>query len=89
MSEQLVGITQHTTDTPGFRAVTKQRFSDFIVHEIGLDGNISSSASIENDSDPLVGNREPGCGLMLIVHSSTELRSCDLAEILPDDFLDR
>ncbi|KAL3916263.1 MAG: hypothetical protein SGPRY_006897, partial [Prymnesium sp.] len=30
-------ITQHTTSTPAFRAVTKQRFSDFVVHEIGLD----------------------------------------------------
>ena len=38
MTEQMVGITQHTTQTVAFRAVTKQRYSDFIVHEMRMDG---------------------------------------------------
>eukprot|EP00966_Prymnesium_polylepis_P062325 1445878-Prymnesium_polylepis.1 len=38
MAEAAVGITQHTTDTTAFRAVTKQRYSDFIVHEMQMDG---------------------------------------------------
>jgi hypothetical protein len=48
-SEESVGITAHTTNSISFRAVTKQRFSDFIVHEIDLCGVKTTLKSINYD----------------------------------------
>ena len=44
--EKLVGITEYTNKAPGFRGILKQRYSDFIVREIGLDNVASSLTSI-------------------------------------------
>jgi len=38
--EEDVGIRVFLGDHSGFRGVVKQRFSDFIVHEVRLDGSI-------------------------------------------------
>lgn len=41
VSESDVGITHFLTpENPGFRGQIKQRYSDFMVNEIGLDGNV-------------------------------------------------
>ena len=42
VTEASVGITEHTTAGSGFRAVTKARFSDFIVHEVDLSGELAT-----------------------------------------------
>ncbi|KAK1311323.1 hypothetical protein QJS10_CPA08g00293 [Acorus calamus] len=40
LDETDVGISCFVSDTPGFRGVLKQRYSDFIVNEVDRDGNI-------------------------------------------------
>lgn len=40
LSEENVGITVFTTETKPFRGIIKQRYSDFMVHEIDLEGNV-------------------------------------------------
>jgi len=40
INEADVGITEYLLDLPGYDAVIKQRYSDFNVHEIDLDGNL-------------------------------------------------
>ena len=37
--EASLGITEFLTPGPGFLAITKLRFTDFIVHEVSLSGN--------------------------------------------------
>eukprot|EP00899_Mesostigma_viride_P015275 jgi/Mesvir1/23749/Mv25773-RA.2 len=39
-SENSVGIECFTTETPGFLAILKQRYSDFIVNEVDLSGTV-------------------------------------------------
>ncbi|EOD17688.1 hypothetical protein EMIHUDRAFT_243837 [Emiliania huxleyi CCMP1516] len=45
-SEASVGITETCTPGPGFRAATKQRYSDFIVNEVRLSGEPVHLASL-------------------------------------------
>ena len=45
-TEPSVGISAFTTTTPAFRAVTKQRWSDFIVHEVALSGRVVELVAI-------------------------------------------
>ncbi|KAK1271789.1 hypothetical protein QJS04_geneDACA007517 [Acorus gramineus] len=40
LDETDVGISCFVSDTPGFRGVLKQRYSDFIVNEVDREGNI-------------------------------------------------
>ena len=44
--ESQVGITETCTPGPGFRAATKQRYSDFIVNEVRLSGEPVHLASL-------------------------------------------
>ena len=37
--EATLGITEFLTPGPGFTAITKQRYADFIVHEVALSGH--------------------------------------------------
>jgi hypothetical protein len=39
-SEKMVGITEFVVDLPGFSAILKQRYSDFQVNEVDLEGNV-------------------------------------------------
>lgn len=41
LTELEVGVTEYITSQPGFDGVIKQRFSDFQVNEISLDGTIA------------------------------------------------
>ena len=47
IKEETVGITQFVSNNKGFKCDIKQRFSDFIVHEIGTDGEIVELSSQE------------------------------------------
>ncbi|KAG9451935.1 hypothetical protein H6P81_004839 [Aristolochia fimbriata] len=40
IQEADVGIVCYVSESPGFRGVLKQRYSDFIVNEVDLDGNV-------------------------------------------------
>mmetsp|Transcript_14290 Transcript_14290/g.39866 ORF Transcript_14290/g.39866 Transcript_14290/m.39866 type:complete len:801 (-) Transcript_14290:148-2550(-) len=47
--EKSLGISEYlsTTSFSGFTAVVKARYSDFLVHEIDLDGNVAQLTSLE------------------------------------------
>lgn len=47
MEEHDVGITCYISNLPGFRGVLKQRYSDFIVHEVDLDAKVVELSSLE------------------------------------------
>ncbi|XP_028549259.1 multisubstrate pseudouridine synthase 7 [Dendrobium catenatum] len=47
VDESDVGIYCYVSSLPGFRAVLKQRYSDFIVNEVDLDGNIVRLTSFD------------------------------------------
>lgn len=46
-TEESVGILSYANSLPGFRGILKQRFSDFIVNEVGLDGNVTRLSDLE------------------------------------------
>ncbi|GAB4855407.1 hypothetical protein Ancab_024030 [Ancistrocladus abbreviatus] len=52
-----VGIFCYISQLPGFRGILKQRYSDFIVNEVDLDGNVVHLTSLEVPSE-LVENQE-------------------------------
>ncbi|XP_061178701.1 pseudouridylate synthase 7 homolog [Saccostrea echinata] len=47
--EEDVGITEYIGSSPGFNAIIKQRYSDFIVNEIDEEGKIVKLTSLEVD----------------------------------------
>lgn len=50
--ESAVGISSYASSVtvhPGFAAVLKARYSDFLVHEVGLDGTVARLESLENN----------------------------------------
>lgn len=48
--EKAMGIEAYASpDAPGFAAVSKARYSDFVVHEVDVDGNVSRLESLENN----------------------------------------
>lgn len=47
VEESDVGILYYISQLPGFRGILKQRYSDFIVNEVGLDGNVVHLTSLE------------------------------------------
>ena len=40
-AETSVGISSYANNAPGFQGIMKQRYSDFVVREVGLDGTVS------------------------------------------------
>lgn len=48
--EAKIGITEYVSQEGGFSAILKQRYSDFHVHEIAMDGNI---VELTNTSEPM------------------------------------
>ncbi|PKI47166.1 hypothetical protein CRG98_032437 [Punica granatum] len=46
MDESEVGILCYISQLPGFRGILKQRYSDFIVNEVDLDGNVVHLTSL-------------------------------------------
>eukprot|EP00986_Skeletonema_menzelii_P003370 scaffold1028_cov157-Skeletonema_menzelii.AAC.13 len=57
--ERKVGIAEYASPHEGFAAVVKARYSDFIVHEVDLNGNVArldkieTSAPAESSSTPM------------------------------------
>ncbi|CAL1289763.1 unnamed protein product [Larinioides sclopetarius] len=51
-SEQDVGITEYLSDLPGFKAIMKERYSDFIVNEIDTEGNVVRLTNLEKPKNP-------------------------------------
>ncbi|KAK6131888.1 hypothetical protein DH2020_034361 [Rehmannia glutinosa] len=47
VEESDVGILCYISHLPGFRGILKQRYSDFIVNEVDLDGNVVHLTSLE------------------------------------------
>ncbi|CAM8928097.1 unnamed protein product [Rhodiola kirilowii] len=47
IEEQHVGIHCNVSNLPGFRGILKQRYSDFIVNEVDLDGNVVRLTSLD------------------------------------------
>ncbi|KAL8265860.1 hypothetical protein R6Q59_003204 [Mikania micrantha] len=47
LEESDVGISCYISPLPGFRGILKQRYSDFVVNEVDLDGNIVHLTSLE------------------------------------------
>ncbi|KAG0556562.1 hypothetical protein KC19_11G062700 [Ceratodon purpureus] len=46
-TEESVGILSYANSLPGFRGILKQRFSDFIVNEVDLGGNVTHLSDLE------------------------------------------
>ncbi|XP_050225541.1 multisubstrate pseudouridine synthase 7 [Mercurialis annua] len=46
IDESDVGISCYISKLPGFRGILKQRYSDFIVNEVGTDGNVVHLTSL-------------------------------------------
>ncbi|KAI4311007.1 hypothetical protein MLD38_035944 [Melastoma candidum] len=47
VDESDVGILCYVSNLPGFRGILKQRYADFIVNEVDLDGNVIHLTSLE------------------------------------------
>ncbi|KAK6911419.1 Pseudouridine synthase, TruD [Dillenia turbinata] len=47
LEESDVGILCYVTQLPGFRGILKQRYSDFIVNEVDLEGNVVHLTSLD------------------------------------------
>ncbi|KAM7508502.1 hypothetical protein LguiA_018955 [Lonicera macranthoides] len=47
VDESDVGISCYISQLPGFRGILKQRYSDFIVNEVDLDGNVVHLTSLD------------------------------------------
>ncbi|XP_051146896.1 multisubstrate pseudouridine synthase 7 isoform X1 [Andrographis paniculata] len=56
--ESDVGILCYISSGPGFRGILKQRYSDFIVNEVDLDGNIVHLTSLEAPSEVVEDKKE-------------------------------
>ncbi|KAG6423187.1 hypothetical protein SASPL_113575 [Salvia splendens] len=48
VEESQVGILCYISQLPGFRGILKQRYSDFIVNEVGLDGNVVHLTTLDS-----------------------------------------
>jgi tRNA pseudouridine13 synthase len=46
-TERKLGISEYLTTSVGFSGVVKARYSDFLVHEVGLDGSIARLTNLE------------------------------------------
>ena len=64
-----VGITKYLSNTKGFRGIHKHRFSDFIVREVDIFGNVAKYVSADpsfekslfpsNTTEPVESHRSP------------------------------
>jgi tRNA pseudouridine13 synthase len=51
LDEPDVGISSFASSTAGFRGTLKQRYSDFIVHEVARDGALVRLTSFDLPND--------------------------------------
>ncbi|GIY26645.1 pseudouridylate synthase 7 homolog [Caerostris darwini] len=52
VSEGDVGITEYISNLPGFTAVMKERYSDFVVNEIDTEGNVVRLTNFSQPQNP-------------------------------------
>ncbi|XP_073028027.1 multisubstrate pseudouridine synthase 7-like isoform X1 [Primulina eburnea] len=64
IEESDVGILCYISNLPGFRGILKQRYSDFIVNEVDLDGNIVRLTSLDAPPEIAEEKRETICDLL-------------------------
>lgn len=62
LSEPDVGISLFASALPGFRGALKQRYSDFVVHEVALDGSLVRLTSFD-----LPDGEVPPLGLLFLL----------------------
>lgn len=58
VEESDVGILCYISQLPGFRGILKQRYSDFIVNEVGLDGNVVHLTTLDAPLEIAVEKKE-------------------------------
>ena len=46
LAETSVGISTYANNAPGFEGIMKQRYSDFVVREVGIDGKVTALENI-------------------------------------------
>ncbi|XP_048136493.1 multisubstrate pseudouridine synthase 7 isoform X2 [Rhodamnia argentea] len=51
--ESDVGIACYISNLPGFRGILKQRYSDFIVNEVDLEGNVVHLTTLDAPPEPI------------------------------------
>lgn len=61
-----MGIECNANSADGFRAILKERFTDFVVNEIGLDGEVVHLTSLEASVDDEIDEREQAKRLKLM-----------------------
>ncbi|KZV54416.1 pseudouridylate synthase 7 [Dorcoceras hygrometricum] len=64
IDESDVGILCYVSHLPGFRGILKHRYSDFIVNEVDLDGNIVRLTSLDAPPEITEEKREKTCDLL-------------------------
>ncbi|XP_073128130.1 multisubstrate pseudouridine synthase 7 [Henckelia pumila] len=64
IEESDVGILCYISHLPGFRGILKHRYSDFIVNEVDLDGNIVHLTSLDAPPEIAEEKREKICDLL-------------------------
>lgn len=75
IKEENVGIVEFVSDNKGFQCELKQRFSDFIVHEIAADGRIIEVTGVEVPS--------------MSVEDKQAVQDPEIAELIPDETKER
>eukprot|EP00898_Chlorokybus_atmophyticus_P005024 jgi/Chlat1/5522/Chrsp369S00409 len=78
--EAAVGITCYANSLPGFRAVLKQRYADFVVNEVDRDGNVVHLTSIDAPGK----SKQPAALSSDANSSSTTLEAIDTEAVLKD-----
>ena len=80
--EKAVGIECYANTASGFQAILKERYTDFIVNEIGLDGEVVHLTSLDAAVDEEIDSREQEKRQKTIVQLSATQEE-------PDDHSDR
>ncbi len=80
--ETAVGIECYANSASGFQAILKERYTDFIVNEIGLDGEVVHLTSLDAAVDEEIDSREQQKRQKAIVQLSATQEE-------PDDHSDR
>ncbi|OIT35437.1 hypothetical protein A4A49_30459 [Nicotiana attenuata] len=75
MDESDVGISCYISKLPGFRGILKQRYSDFIVNEVDLDGNVVHLTSLEAPAEVCSEDKDVNISDQLNKSYATEIES--------------
>ncbi|XP_009771202.1 multisubstrate pseudouridine synthase 7 [Nicotiana sylvestris] len=75
MDESDVGISCYISKLPGFRGILKQRYSDFIVNEVDLDGNVVHLTSLEAPAEVCSEDKDVNLSDQLNKSYATEIES--------------